>query len=106
MNNNYVAYYRVSTKRQGESGLGTPQAREKGSHARARAVWEDNNKVQIYEYIKMYISANPNYLLKEISYHLNRLGYKRSGYITTNGKEFTPQVVHYYINYYKRNNLL
>jgi len=84
----------------------TPQAREKGSHARARAVWEDNNKVQIYEYIKMYISANPNYLLKEISYHLNRLGYKRSGYITTDGKEFTPQVVHYYINYYKRNNLL
>ena len=59
-------------------------------------VWINTLKIPIYT----------NYLLKEISYHLNRLGYKRSGYITTDGKEFTPQVVHYYINYYKRNNLL
>jgi DNA invertase Pin-like site-specific DNA recombinase len=91
--------------------LGKPEnlnyeAAVNGGIARKRAVWEDNNKVQIYEYIKMYIAANPDYLLKEISYNLNRLGYKRSGYITTDGKEFTPQNVWYLINYYKQENLL
>jgi hypothetical protein len=54
----------------------------------------------------MYIAANPDYLLKEISYNLNRLGYKRSGYITTDGKDFTPQNVWYLIQYYKQENLL
>lgn len=101
----------LQVKKQNGVKLGSPknlttEAAKKGAMSRKRAVWDDNNKVQIYEFIKMYISANPDYLLKEISYNLNRLGYKRSGYLPTDGKEFTPQNVHYLINYYKNEGLL